>query len=100
MHENHFHKCTFGFSSRHCLWILGNSRTLVNSGSVWKKLVLDAKARGCFYNAGDDKNLVQAISSALIELRQFDKLLNTDSVLFKTARWKVYFTLSFYSYLY
>ncbi|KAL3527376.1 hypothetical protein ACH5RR_012032 [Cinchona calisaya] len=75
--------------ARHCLWILGNSATLVNSGSVWKKLVLDAKSRGCFYNAKDDKNLVQAISSALIELGQSDNLLNTDSVLFKTARGKV-----------
>ncbi|KAL3527377.1 hypothetical protein ACH5RR_012033 [Cinchona calisaya] len=81
--------------ARHCLWILGNSATLVNSGSVWKKLVLDAKSRGCFYNAKDDKNLVQAISSALIELGQSDNLLNTDSVLFKTARWKVCFSDEF-----
>nr|XP_027077588.1 uncharacterized protein LOC113701234 [Coffea arabica] len=81
--------------ARHCLWILGNSATLVNSHSVWKKLVLDAKARGCFYNARDNKILVQAISSALIELGQFDKLLSTDSVLFKTARWKVCFSNDF-----
>ncbi|GKE01780.1 UvrD-like helicase, ATP-binding domain, P-loop containing nucleoside triphosphate hydrolase, partial [Tanacetum coccineum] len=26
--------------ARHCLWILGNERTLNNSGSIWKELVL------------------------------------------------------------
>lgn len=81
--------------ARHCLWILGNSATLMKSGTVWKKLVLDTKARGCFYNARDNKNLVQAISSALIELGQFDNLLSTDSVLFKTSRWKVCFSAEF-----
>nr|XP_027099745.1 probable helicase MAGATAMA 3 isoform X1 [Coffea arabica]XP_027100131.1 probable helicase MAGATAMA 3 isoform X1 [Coffea arabica] len=81
--------------ARHCLWILGNSATLVNSHSIWKKLVLDTKARGCFHNARDSKILVQAISSALIELGQFDNLLSTDSVLFKTARWKVCFSDDF-----
>lgn len=81
--------------ARHCLWIVGNGATLMNSHSVWKKLVLDTKARGCFYNARDNKILVQAISSALIELGQFDNLLSTDSVLFKTARWKVCFSDEF-----
>ncbi|CAI9110338.1 OLC1v1010344C1 [Oldenlandia corymbosa var. corymbosa] len=77
--------------ARHCLWILGNSATLINSGSVWKKLVLDAKSRGCFYNAEDDKNLADAISSALTDFRLFDKLFKNDSVLFQNARWKVCF---------
>ncbi|CAI9110339.1 OLC1v1010345C1 [Oldenlandia corymbosa var. corymbosa] len=54
--------------ARHCLWILGNSATLTNSGSVWKKLVLDAKDRGCFYNARDDYKLARAISRALLEV--------------------------------
>ncbi|CAK9156532.1 unnamed protein product [Ilex paraguariensis] len=48
--------------ARNCLWILGNGPTLINSGSVWKKLVMDAKARDCFYNAIDDRNLAQAIT--------------------------------------
>ncbi|CAI9110340.1 OLC1v1010346C1 [Oldenlandia corymbosa var. corymbosa] len=52
----------------HCLWILGNSATLINSGSVWKKLVSDAKDRGCFYNARDDYKLAKAISCALLEI--------------------------------
>ncbi|GFZ18355.1 P-loop containing nucleoside triphosphate hydrolases superfamily protein [Actinidia rufa] len=75
--------------ARHCLWILGNSATLINSGSVWKKLVLDAQARGCFYNANDDKNLAQAVEGALVELNQLDTLLKTDSLLFSNTRWKV-----------
>jgi hypothetical protein len=63
--------------------------TLLKSNSVWKKLVLDAKERGCFYEANEDKSLSQAITAALVELEQLDILLNNDSLLFKEARWKV-----------
>ncbi|OMO88691.1 hypothetical protein CCACVL1_08258 [Corchorus capsularis] len=75
--------------ARHCLWILGNEATLVKSGTIWKKLVADAKGRACFYNAHEDKHLSQAITSALLELEQFDTLLRPDSPLFKEARWRV-----------
>ncbi|GMP93604.1 hypothetical protein CsSME_00043360 [Camellia sinensis var. sinensis] len=74
--------------ARHCLWILGNGATLINSGSVWKKLVVDAKARGCFYDANDDKNLAQAVGGALVELNQLDILLKPGSFLFSNTRWK------------
>lgn len=74
---------------RYCLWVLGNEATLVNSRSVWKKLVIDAKDRGCFYNANEDKNLDKAIKGALLELGQIDTLFNMDSLLFKEAKWKV-----------
>ncbi|KAF5957929.1 hypothetical protein HYC85_005154 [Camellia sinensis] len=77
--------------ARHCLWILGNGATLINSGSVWKKLVVDAKARGCFYDANDDKNLAQAVGGALVELNQLDTLLKPGSFLFSNTRWKVRF---------
>ncbi|PQM32676.1 helicase SEN1-like [Prunus yedoensis var. nudiflora] len=56
--------------ARYCLWILGNEATLRNSNSIWKKLILDAKKRDCFYNADDDKNLAQAIAAARLELNQ------------------------------
>ncbi|CAN0880596.1 Probable helicase MAGATAMA 3 [Linum grandiflorum] len=36
--------------ARHCMWILGNETTLLNSGSVWETIVLDAKTRNCFFN--------------------------------------------------
>ncbi|XWS65225.1 hypothetical protein CRYUN_Cryun05aG0074000 [Craigia yunnanensis] len=75
--------------ARHCLWILGNEATFVKSDSVWKKLVIDAKRRGCFFNADEDKHLAEAIITALIELQQFDTLLSVDSPLFKEARWRV-----------
>ncbi|CAK7338866.1 unnamed protein product [Dovyalis caffra] len=75
--------------ARHCLWILGNAASLVRSDSVWKNLVNDAKDRQCFYNAEEDKNLAQAITSSLIELCQHDVLLQTDSLLFQNARWKM-----------
>ncbi|KAL7235387.1 hypothetical protein ACSBR1_018813 [Camellia fascicularis] len=77
--------------ARHGLWILGNGATLMNSGTVWGKLVLDAKARGCFYNANDDNNLAQAVVGALVELNQLDTLLKIDSPLFSDTRWKVCF---------
>ena len=75
---------------RHCLWILGNERTLVNSESVWETLVFDAKNRQCFFNADEDKDLVKAIIDVKKEFEQFDDLLNGDSILFKSARWKVF----------
>ncbi|KAL9992982.1 putative P-loop containing nucleoside triphosphate hydrolase, DNA2/NAM7 helicase, helicase [Helianthus debilis subsp. tardiflorus] len=53
--------------ARYCLWILGNESTLVNSGTIWKHLVVDAKIRGCFYNVSEDRNLVQAARSALVK---------------------------------
>ena len=78
---------------RHCLWILGNDRTLVNSESVWETLVLDAKNRQCFFYADEDKDLAKAILDVKKEFEQFDDLLNRDSILFKSARWKVFDTL-------
>ncbi|KAF6175169.1 hypothetical protein GIB67_022850 [Kingdonia uniflora] len=75
-------------ASRYCLWILGNKQTLINSGSVWKKLVIDTKDRGCFFNANDDKGLSKTIINSVIELDQLDDLLN-GVLLFKGARWKV-----------
>ncbi|KAF3973230.1 hypothetical protein CMV_003339 [Castanea mollissima] len=81
--------------ARHCLWILGNDRTLVNSGSVWETLVLDAKNRQCFFYADQDKDLAKAILDVKKEFEQFDDLLNSDSILFKSARWKVLFSDSF-----
>ncbi|OVA06987.1 UvrD-like Helicase [Macleaya cordata] len=81
--------------ARHCLWILGNDRTLYNSGSCWASLVRDAKDRQCFFNADEDKELAKAILEAKKELDQLDDLLNGDSILFKSARWKVLFSDNF-----
>ncbi|KAF7136115.1 hypothetical protein RHSIM_Rhsim08G0022700 [Rhododendron simsii] len=74
----------------HCLWILGNGATLITSGSVWKELVVDAKARGCFYDANDDKDLAQAVAGAgaLVELNELDALCITDSQRYPNSRWK------------
>ncbi|XP_021826452.1 probable helicase MAGATAMA 3 isoform X2 [Prunus avium] len=83
--------------ARYCLWILGNEATLISSNSIWKKLILDAKKRKCFYNAHDDKDLAQAIATALMDLGQLHILLNADSLLFKNAKWKVCFTNEFQS---
>ncbi|KAB1211382.1 putative helicase MAGATAMA 3 [Morella rubra] len=81
--------------ARYCLWILGSGVTLLNSDSVWKKVVLNAKQRECFYNAHENKNLARAIADALVELKQFDTLLCDDSFLFREAKWKVFFSNEF-----
>ncbi|RDX62227.1 putative helicase MAGATAMA 3, partial [Mucuna pruriens] len=59
--------------ARYCLWILGNASTLLNSHSVWRKVVLDAKVRGCFHNADEDKKLASAIEIAAIELELLEE---------------------------
>ncbi|XP_050364089.1 uncharacterized protein LOC126782808 isoform X2 [Argentina anserina] len=81
--------------ARHCLWILGNGPTLCNSNSIWKKLIIDAKNRNCFYNADEDTNLSHAMVSALVDLNQVQVLFNSDSLLFRNAKWKVYFANEF-----
>ncbi|KAI9379757.1 hypothetical protein POPTR_017G140501v4 [Populus trichocarpa] len=81
--------------ARHCLWILGNGATLVNSDSIWKKLVTDAKERGCFYNAEEGKSLSKAITDDFLESDQLDALLNVNSPLFRNARWKFCFSNDF-----
>ncbi|KAA8532132.1 hypothetical protein F0562_006726 [Nyssa sinensis] len=81
--------------ARYCLWILGNGETLMKSNSVWKKLVADAKSRGCLFNANEDNKLAEANTSASVELDQLDTLLNMNSQLFREARWKVCFSNDF-----
>lgn len=74
---------------RHCLWIFGESKTLEASGTVWKRVVEDAKERECFYNASAEKNLAQAMAISLVEQGQLDDLHDIASLLFGKARWKV-----------
>ncbi|KAK3421353.1 hypothetical protein EUGRSUZ_G02006 [Eucalyptus grandis] len=81
--------------ARYCLWILGNEKTLMNSGSVWKAVVHNAKSRGCFFNVDDDKDLAKAILDVKKENDQLDDLLDRSSVLFRNARWKVIFSDNF-----
>ncbi|WVZ23907.1 hypothetical protein V8G54_002451, partial [Vigna mungo] len=54
--------------AKYCLWILGNVATLINSNSVWRELVLDAKERNCFHNADEDNKLGEAIEDVILEL--------------------------------
>ncbi|KAF9613111.1 hypothetical protein IFM89_005590 [Coptis chinensis] len=81
--------------AKHCLWILGNETTLANSDSVWAALVNNAKDRKCFFYADEDKGLLKAVIQVKKELDQLDDLLNGDSILFKSARWKVLFSDNF-----
>ncbi|XP_020249499.1 uncharacterized protein LOC109826893 [Asparagus officinalis] len=69
--------------AKHCLWVLGNETTLIRSRSVWEKIVRDAKSRGCYYNARDDKSLDEAIIEAAVDLDELGDLLNMGK-----ASWK------------
>ncbi|KAL8472335.1 hypothetical protein ACS0TY_029521 [Phlomoides rotata] len=82
--------------ARYCMWILGNGATLLNSGSVWQKVVMDAKKRGCYYNAYEDMDLSVAIRNYIIEFGQFNSLFTPDSILLKVAKWKVSFSSKFH----
>uniref|UniRef100_A0A803MQQ9 Uncharacterized protein n=1 Tax=Chenopodium quinoa TaxID=63459 RepID=A0A803MQQ9_CHEQI len=53
--------------ARYCLWVVGNGATLTKSGCVWKQLVINAKMRGCYYNADEDKDLDRAMTAAVLE---------------------------------
>ncbi|CAH9085205.1 unnamed protein product [Cuscuta europaea] len=75
--------------ARHCLWILGSERTLMDSNSVWQGLVQDARKRHCVFSASDDSDLSKTILKVKKELDQLDDLLNADSILFKNRRWNV-----------
>ncbi|GJU96611.1 UvrD-like helicase, ATP-binding domain, P-loop containing nucleoside triphosphate hydrolase [Tanacetum coccineum] len=81
--------------ARHCLWILGNEKTLTNSESIWKELVFDARGRHCFFDADANDSLKMIILAAMKELDRLDDLLKGYSVLFKHAKWKVLFSDDF-----
>ncbi|KAJ8629373.1 hypothetical protein MRB53_022696 [Persea americana] len=81
--------------ARHCLWILGNAQTLVRSNTIWEELFHDVRKRGCFFNADEDKGLAKAILDVKHELNQLDDLLDPNSILLSTARWKVLFSDDF-----
>ncbi|TVU39105.1 hypothetical protein EJB05_12510, partial [Eragrostis curvula] len=66
--------------AKHCLWILGNATTLAGGKTIWREIVADAKDRGCFFNAKDDKDLSNAIIKAVIELDEVENLLNLDGL--------------------
>ncbi|KAJ0765120.1 putative TPR and ankyrin repeat-containing protein [Helianthus annuus] len=81
--------------ARHCLWILGNERTLTNSEYVWNDIVCDARNRHCLFDADADECLKMTIIAAKKELDQLDDLVKGNSVLFKHTKWKVLFSDDF-----
>lgn len=70
---------------------MGNEKTLSNSDSVWEELILDAKARRCFFNADENKDLEKVMMEVKKDLNQLEDMLNADSTLFRNARWKLMF---------
>ncbi|KAL0413737.1 UNVERIFIED_CONTAM: Helicase SEN1 [Sesamum radiatum] len=75
--------------ARHCLWILGNERTLSVADSDWLALIHDAKQRQCFFTADEDCDIGKTITDVKKELDQLEDLLSGESILFKNSRWKV-----------
>ncbi|CAL4884707.1 unnamed protein product [Urochloa decumbens] len=66
--------------AKHCLWILGNAKTLASAKTIWRQIVADAKERGRFFDAKDDSDLSNAIIKAAIELDQVENLLKFDGL--------------------
>ncbi|KAL4575585.1 hypothetical protein LXL04_022433 [Taraxacum kok-saghyz] len=81
--------------ARHCLWILGNERTLARSDSIWKDLVCDAKKRNCLFDADADKCLKKIIIDAKKELEPLNDMVKGNSLLLKHVKWKVLFSDNF-----
>ncbi|KAK2635965.1 hypothetical protein Ddye_030757 [Dipteronia dyeriana] len=81
--------------ARQCLWILGCEKTLTRSESVWEAIVRDAKDRQCFFNADEDNDLAEVILQVKKELDEMEELLNPESILFRSQRWKVVFSGNF-----
>ncbi|KAJ0264867.1 DNA2/NAM7 helicase-like [Hirschfeldia incana] len=72
--------------ARHCLWVVGNERTLTMSGSVWTKLIRDSKRRGCFYDAADDNNVREAMNAAIPKLDKSDVYSSFQSLSIRRGR--------------
>ena len=51
-----------------------------NSKSVWQEIVKDARDRGCYFEASDDKDLSNAVVTAIIELDDAENLVRMDSL--------------------
>ncbi|KAK8567489.1 hypothetical protein V6N12_006075 [Hibiscus sabdariffa] len=75
----------FSVKVKHCLWIVGDGRTLSERESVWQGLI---HYSSCFFNADEDKELAQAILHAKKDFGHPDDLLNQDSAISKNARHK------------
>ncbi|KAM6546583.1 hypothetical protein CsatB_027319 [Cannabis sativa] len=63
--------------ARNCLWILGDERSLADDQLVWQPILINAKSRGCFFNAEDDEDLAKAL------------------IQFRNSKWKVFFSDNF-----
>lgn len=60
---------------------------------MWEELIHDAKVRGCFFNADENKALENVILEVKKELNELEDFLTGDSILFKSSRWKVCWVL-------
>lgn len=61
-----------------------------NSETVWSEIVSDAKQRGHLFDAKDAEDLTNLILNVKNELDELADLMNPNSVLFSSTRWKVW----------
>lgn len=57
--------------------------------SVWRKIVSDAKNRGCLFKSEDDRELHNAIIQAVIEQDELQDLIPFDSLHISRPKSKV-----------
>lgn len=73
--------------ARFCLWIVGHEPTLVESQSVWKKIVKDAISRKCLPDPSMDNEILQVMRKVKAGLDPLEDLPNKSDVLNNTV-WK------------
>ncbi|KAI3778694.1 hypothetical protein L2E82_08077 [Cichorium intybus] len=69
--------------ARHCLWILGNERTLACSDSIWKDLVRDARNRDCLFDADADECFKKIIIDAKKEIESLNDMVKGKNMILK-----------------
>lgn len=71
---------------RYCMWMLGNANTLCTD-DVWKALIQDTEARGCFLQTDD--RMLKVITRIKNDIDELADLFHSSSGLFHDALWKV-----------
>ncbi|KAL2892242.1 TPR and ankyrin repeat-containing protein 1 [Bienertia sinuspersici] len=82
--------------ARHCLWILGNGKTLAEADYVWENILSDAKQCNCYFNAEEDVEIAQVIIDIKCKLDELEDLLDKQCNLFKVTKWQVIFSETFF----
>lgn len=74
--------------SRHCLWIVGNAKTL-STRTIWAELIADARSRGCFLDGRSDMGMRRVMRRRQVEGVEVQEVLQKGSYFLDGTIWKV-----------